>query len=221
MAREELKVMKRIEPREAAIEGVVTRHGTLVGPVMTELTGYPELTPYGGGWCGNDIHPGVLTAEHRRQARLWTEAFGERLRAEGYRGYFELDFLVDAVSGEMYLGDSIPRHGCGPMTNVSQSLATCRCSFHLEADVDYGLDAGPEPSGPGPRDGRRAQYVMKDVDDRTELITVAPTTGIWRMAGDGTVTARRDTDWHDLTDECEGTSDRRARYRYPPDPGSW
>jgi biotin carboxylase len=47
---EELKVMRRIEPREAAIEGVVTRHGTLVGPVMTELAGFPELTPYGGGW---------------------------------------------------------------------------------------------------------------------------------------------------------------------------
>jgi biotin carboxylase len=46
---EELKVMKRIEPREAAIEGVVTRHGTLVGPLMAELTGFPELTPYDGG----------------------------------------------------------------------------------------------------------------------------------------------------------------------------
>ena len=43
------------ESREAAIEGVITRHGTLVGPLMTELTGYPELTPYGGGWCGNDV----------------------------------------------------------------------------------------------------------------------------------------------------------------------
>ena len=52
---EELKVMKRIRCREAAIEGVITRHGTLVGPLMTELTGYPELTPYGGGWCGNDV----------------------------------------------------------------------------------------------------------------------------------------------------------------------
>ena len=28
---EELKVMRRIDPRETAIEGVITRHGTLVG----------------------------------------------------------------------------------------------------------------------------------------------------------------------------------------------
>ena len=33
MAREELKVMRRINRREAAIEGVITRHGTLVGPL--------------------------------------------------------------------------------------------------------------------------------------------------------------------------------------------
>ncbi|HYJ60040.1 MAG TPA: hypothetical protein VE032_01080, partial [Actinomycetota bacterium] len=46
----EIKVMKRIEPRELAIEGVITRHGTLVGPLMAELTGFPELTPYDGGW---------------------------------------------------------------------------------------------------------------------------------------------------------------------------
>jgi len=55
MAGEDLKVMRRIDPRETAIEGVITRHGTLVGPLMAELTGFPELTPYDGGWCGNDV----------------------------------------------------------------------------------------------------------------------------------------------------------------------
>ena len=61
MVGEDLKVMRRIEPRECAIEGVITRHGTLVGPLMAELTGFPELTPYDGGWCGNDVFPDVLT----------------------------------------------------------------------------------------------------------------------------------------------------------------
>ena len=70
---QELKVMKRINCREAAIEGVITRHGTLVGPLMTELTGFPELTPYGGGWCGNDVFAAALSEEHRRQARAFTQ----------------------------------------------------------------------------------------------------------------------------------------------------
>ena len=92
---EELKVMRRINCRELAIEGVITRHGTLVGPLMTELAGFPELTPYGGGWCGNDVHASVLDQAGRDQARARTRAIGERLRQEGYRGYFELDFLAD------------------------------------------------------------------------------------------------------------------------------
>jgi len=54
---QDIKVMKRIEPRELAIEGVITRHGTLVGPLMAELTGFPELTPYDGGWCGRKSPP--------------------------------------------------------------------------------------------------------------------------------------------------------------------
>jgi hypothetical protein len=49
---QELKVMKRITNKAVAVEACITRHGTVVGPFMTDLTGYPELTPYKGGWCG-------------------------------------------------------------------------------------------------------------------------------------------------------------------------
>jgi hypothetical protein len=36
---------------------VITRHGTLVGPLMAELAGFPEFTPYGVGSCENDVSP--------------------------------------------------------------------------------------------------------------------------------------------------------------------
>ena len=39
------------------------------------------------------MFPDVLTETQRRLARERTFAMGERLRQEGYRGYFELDFL--------------------------------------------------------------------------------------------------------------------------------
>ena len=45
---QELKVMKRINNKAAAVEACITRHGTIVGPFMTDLTGYPELTPVQG-----------------------------------------------------------------------------------------------------------------------------------------------------------------------------
>ncbi len=60
MVGEELKIMKRINNQAVAVEAVNTRHGTVVGPFMTDLTGYPELTPYSGGWCGNDLFPEAL-----------------------------------------------------------------------------------------------------------------------------------------------------------------
>src|SRR4029078_6512092 len=58
---EQLKVMNRIENKAAAVEACITQHGTIVGPFMTDLTGYPELTPYKGGWGGHDPFPGGLS----------------------------------------------------------------------------------------------------------------------------------------------------------------
>ena len=81
---EQLKVMKRIDNKAAAVEACITRHGTIVGPFMTDLTGYPELTPYKGGWCGNDLFPEALTAAAAGASRSATSAgsaTGSRRRA--------------------------------------------------------------------------------------------------------------------------------------------
>ena len=73
--------MKRIRNVEVCLEGTVTRHGTVVGPAMTSLVGYPELTPYGGGWCGNDIWHGVLPPAQTHAAREIVRKFGDVLPA--------------------------------------------------------------------------------------------------------------------------------------------
>ncbi|MBO9704600.1 MAG: biotin carboxylase, partial [Arthrobacter sp.] len=64
---EEVKIMKRINNRPIAVEAVITHHGTIVGPCMTEITGHKALTPYRGGWAGNEMYPDVL-AEKARHA---------------------------------------------------------------------------------------------------------------------------------------------------------
>lgn len=225
MTGEDLKVMKRINPRETAIEGVVTRHGTLVGPLMTELAGFGELTPYGGGWCGNDVFADVLTEQHRRQARAYTQAMGERLRREGYRGYFEIDFLADVDSGEIYLGELNPRvTGASSITNVTAiSYGDMPLFlFHLLEfmDLDYELDVdelNERWTQPANID-EWAQFVLKQSEDTVELITQAPPSGRWRMTGDdGVAFVRPDTDWHTVADETEGFYLRIAgegQYRY-------
>ncbi len=221
-----IKVMKRIEPRELAIEAVITRHGTLVGPLMAELTGFPELTPYDGGWCGNDVSPNSLTVAQRRLARERTIAMGEALRKEGYRGYFELDFLLDAATGELWLGELNPRvTGASSITNVN-AVAYGDMPlflFHLLEfmDVDYEIDVRElnERWGEQQNLDEWTQFILKQTEDSVELITEAPASGIWRKGENDRIWfARQETDWHTVSDEEEAFYLRIAaagQYRYP------
>ena len=101
--------MKRIRPLEVCVEAVITKYGTLVGPYVASLVGYPELTPYAGGWCGNDIFPAVLSEKQRKKASKMTQRLGAELAREGYQGFFEVDYLLDVDTGELYLGELNPR----------------------------------------------------------------------------------------------------------------
>lgn len=228
LANEELKVMKRIDCHEAAIEGVITRHGTLVGPLMTELTGFPELTPYGGGWCGNDVFATALTERHRSLAREYTIRMGDRLRQEGYRGYFELDFLADLDTGELYLGELNPRvTGASSMTNVT-AVAYGDMPlflFHLLefAGVEYEIDVPALNEGwshPEAVD-EWSQFILKQTDETVEQLVQAPRSGVWcfdTSATGGIRFVRPETDWHSVGGEDEAFYLRIAaegQYRYP------
>ena len=72
------KVMRRINNRPVAVEAVLTRCGTIVGPYMSELIGYKRLTPARGGWCGNEMFPEVLIGESRRTATQLVRRLGDR-----------------------------------------------------------------------------------------------------------------------------------------------
>ncbi len=188
----EVKVMKRLKCRGTAIEACVTRHGTIVGPLMTELVGFKELTPYKGGWCGNEVYAEAFPRRIRNLARRMTMRFGEELRKMGYRGYFELDLLLDEDTGKLYLGEVNPRiTGASSMTNLA-AFAQADAPlflFHLleYMNVPYELDvdelnarwADPENIDAW------SQLVVKYTDDDVKLVTAAPRTGIWELDGEG------------------------------------
>lgn len=198
----EMKVMKRVNCRGSAIEACTTKCGTIVGPLMTELVGFKELTPYKGGWCGNEIFADAFSPEIREKARHYTREFGEALREEGYRGYFELDFLIDLDNGELYLGELNPRvTGASSITNHA-AFAHADAPlflFHLLefSDVEFDIDIDAlngRWSDPDNVDDW-SQLVIKHVDDSVDYITEAPESGIWRIQDDNSVTFTR-FDYH-------------------------
>ena len=188
----EVKVMKRIRCRGSALEACVTRRGTIVGPLMTELVGFPELTPYRGGWCGNEVFAGAFDAAIRANARAAAFAFGEELRKLGYRGYFEIDFLTDLDSGSVYLGE------CNPRITGASSMTNLACFAHADAplvlfhllewmDIEFDLDvAGLNDRWADPKNiDSWSQMVIKHPAKSVDRICRAPASGIWEMGEDG------------------------------------
>lgn len=206
---EQVKIMKRINNAAAAVEAVLTKHGTVVGPFMTDLTGYPELTPYKGGWCGNDVFPGALSKQHRAKAIDLVQKFGEALRTEGYKGFFEFDVLIDLDDGEVYMGEVNPRiSGASSMTNVTAGAYADipLFLFHLieYMDVDYVIDVDDinERWRELAAVDNWSQLIMKEPNDSIERILAAPVSGTYRMNEDGSLRfAEVSHDWHELSDE--------------------
>jgi len=208
VAGQQLKVMRYINHVPYTLEAVATRHGTLVGPVLADIIGHPELTPYKGGWAGNDLFKNMLNGEQTRKVQLMTRAMGDRLYREGYKGTFCLDFLIDTATREVYLGELNPRiSGASALTN----LVTAKYGggplmmFHMLEfmDVDYDLDI------------EKIQARWTDFDTWTQLlikqshrvvakITRAPRSGVWQMHTDGSIAfSRQSIDWNSVDNEEE------------------
>lgn len=205
---EELKVMRYVNHMPGTVEGCATRHGTLVGPIMTDITGFAEVTPYKGGWCGNDASPKVLPPEVQERVRGMVQKLGDRLWKEGYKGVFCCDFLIDTDTDDIWLGEINPRiSGASPPTNlITMTYGGCPLFlFHLLEfmDVDWELDLAAVQARWADYD-TWSQLILKQTEDKVELITAAPTSGIWRMNNDGNVSfVRRAVQITSVADEQE------------------
>lgn len=195
---DEVKIMKRINCRGSAIEACVTEHGTIVAPLMTELVGFKELTPYKGGWCGNEIYPDAFTPEIRKAARKYTEQFGNQLREEGYKGYFELDFLIDQDNGEIYLGELNPRvTGASSITNHAVfALADIPLySFHImewmNREYKINVDKINKRWSKQRNIDSWSQLIIKHTKDTVEYVDLAPMSGIYHMFDNGHIKFNR------------------------------
>ncbi len=208
---QEIKVMRRINNRPVAVEAVLTRCGTIVGPFMSELIGYKNLTPSRGGWCGNEMFPEVLTGESRRIATQLVRRLGDRLAKEGYRGFFEVDVLVDTDTSEVYLGELNPRiSGASSITNVTAGayadipLFLFHILEYMNVDFELDVDEINERWEELASADVWSQMVMKETDDIVQKLTATPRTGQYSLDSSGALQFRRAAlDWHQLQNESE------------------
>ena len=184
----QVKVMKRISCSSLAIEACATRCGTFVGPLMGELIGVPSLTPFKGGWCGNDTNPRLFSDEIRTQAQAMTVRLGNALYKKGYKGCFEVDYLIDRESGELYLGELNPRiSGITALTTFSAKAPDMLplFLFHLMEHTDVEFDLDPELFNKITR--HRAslsgggQLIYKYTGHDLKMIDSAPVSGVYQL----------------------------------------
>ena len=207
----EVKVMKRINNLPVAVEAVLTTCGTVVGPFMSELTGHAKLTPYRGGWCGNEMYPAVLTGELRAKAADLVRRLGDRLGQEGYRGFFEVDVLVDVDTDEVYLGELNPRiSGASSITNVTAGayadvpLFLFHLLEYLDVDFDLDVDDINERWQELAAVDLWSQMIIKETSPGVERIDTAAPTGTYVLDDRGALVFRRAAlDWHQLQNESE------------------
>lgn len=207
----EIKVMKRINNRPIAIEAVLTRQGTVVGPCMTEITGHADLTPYRGGWAGNEMFPTVLDDESRHAAIALVRKLGDRLGKEGYRGFFEVDVLLDTDTGDVYLGELNPRiSGASAITNVTAGAYADvpLFAFHLleYSGIDFEIDVEEinQRWEDLASEDEWSHMVIKHTSNTVERIDAAPRTGRYSLDHYGNlVYTHHDYDWHLLGNESD------------------
>jgi hypothetical protein len=157
------------------------------------------------------MFPDALSGERRVKANQLVRRLGDRLAGEGYKGFFEVDVLVDTDADEVYLGELNPRiSGASSITNVTAGAYSDipLFLFHLleYMGVEYEVDVDEI--------NRRwedlasvdlwSQMIIKETGSAVEQLTAVPRTGQWYTDDNGELRFRRAAlDWHQLQNENE------------------
>lgn len=203
-----VKIMKRINHLPLAVDAIVTSSGTVVGPILSEVTGHRELTEHTGGWSGNEMSPSVMTPAARQQGVNMVRRFGDRLAEEGYRGTFGIDLLIDTDTDTVYLGELNPRlTGTMSITNIPTGAFSDLplIALHLMEYSSLGLAIDAEAicarsAELGTTSDEWSHMIIRAVDARPHRILSTPQTGIYRFdEATGTLSFLREAfDWHGL-----------------------
>jgi hypothetical protein len=181
----------------------------VIGPLLREVTGHPELTPFRGGWTGSEVYPGLVSKAATEECRHIVTAFCEAVRKLGYRGILEVSILHDQNTGASYLGEVNPRiSGSSAHSNLTETSGVLPLfAYHLGHFLGDGLQFSDIPSSRSTwpniaRSSRWSSMIVQEKSDDERVVTSAPESGIYRFSERGELTfVDFAADWHNLSND--------------------
>ena len=204
-----LKVMRRIDHLPLSLEAIVLDDQVLIGPILREVTGHPELTPYRGGWTGSEIYPGLVSKKTRQAILDTVTAFCEAVKKRGYRGILEVSILYDQATGASFLGEVNPRiSGSSAHSNFTEANGSLPLfAYHLGQFLSDGLRFNDSRTTRSEAQNfvstsEWSSLIIQHRSREERVVMSAPESGTYRFSESGDL-ARVDfaRDWHNLTSD--------------------
>jgi hypothetical protein len=198
--------MRRINHLPLSLEAIVLDDQVLIGPILREVTGHPELTPYRGGWTGSETYPGLVNKKTREAILETVSAFCEAVKKRGYRGILEISILHEQETGMSFLGEVNPRiSGSSALSNFTESSGSLPLfAHHLGQFLSDGLRFNDRRVSRAESQNfvstsKWSTLIVPYRSLEERVVTSAPESGTYRFSESGDL-ARVDfaRDWHNL-----------------------
>lgn len=156
-----LKVSRMIHGVPYTLNACVLRSEVVVGSVIEQLTGIPELTPYKLGSCGNIWNPEGLSEAALESLRAATREVGRALQSHGYLGHYGVDLVLDGhdratvIECNPRFTATLPVDSALSMERGEAPLAALHCLAHL------GLHEAAEALAERSQGPARTQWILR------------------------------------------------------------
>lgn len=100
----EARITRFVQGETYLVNACVTKEAILVSPPAIQITAPEGFTANLGGTCGRQW-PAELSDKAEKQITQYTQIVGDKMRNQGYKGYFGLDFLLEEGTDELFLSE--------------------------------------------------------------------------------------------------------------------
>ncbi|HEC20978.1 MAG TPA: ATP-grasp domain-containing protein, partial [Candidatus Peregrinibacteria bacterium] len=193
-----VKISQYIEGATLTINACISHHGVKTSSPFYQITGIKELNANPGGTCGVDLVKGAsFSPSVEKEITKITHKVGRRMKKEGFKGFFGLDFVVDKKN-KVYIIECNPRLTATIAFFTKSQVRAGRkpyllchleeflgCDFHHHRHKHFG-------------DSRGSQVIFRNIRKEPLVIKGDISSGVYKVEGKSVVFLRKDYDFSHL-----------------------